>query len=135
MPKTYINPPGVPKHWYFTRILTVEGPSKLVYIAGQVPSDENYKPIHVGDIRAQYLATLEALTVQLKAINATWDDVVFRRMYATDVPAFMEKCVNDRTIPLPWSKDKPSPSTLIGVTALSNPDFMIELEIVAIITD
>jgi enamine deaminase RidA (YjgF/YER057c/UK114 family) len=135
MPKAYINPPGVPKHWYFTRILTVEAPSKLVYIAGQVPSDENYKPIHRGDIRAQYLATLDALTVQLKAINATWDDVVFRRMYATDVPTFMEKCVNDRTIPLPWNKDRPSPSTLIGVTALSNPDFMIELEIVAVITD
>jgi hypothetical protein len=34
MPKTYINPPGVPQHWYFTRILMVEAPSKLVYIAG-----------------------------------------------------------------------------------------------------
>jgi enamine deaminase RidA (YjgF/YER057c/UK114 family) len=100
-----------------------------------VPSDENYKPVHRGDIRAQYLAVLDALTVQLKAINATWDDVVFRRMYATDVPTFMEKCVNDRGIPLPWHKERPSPSTLIGVTALSNPDFMIEVEIVAIITD
>jgi enamine deaminase RidA (YjgF/YER057c/UK114 family) len=135
MPKTYINPPGVPQHWYFTRVLTVEAPSKLIYIAGQVPSDENYKPVHKGDIRAQYLAVLEGLTVQLEAINASWDDVVFRRMYATDVPTFMQKCVNDRDIPLPWNKERPSPSTLIGVTALSNPDFLIEVEIAAVIAD
>ena len=135
MPKTYINPPGVPQHWYFTRVLTVEAPSKLIYIAGQVPSDENYKPVHKGDIRAQYLAVLDGLTVQLEAINASWDDVVFRRMYATDVPTFMQKCVNDRDIPLPWNKERPSPSTLIGVTALSNPDFLIEVEIAAVIAD
>jgi enamine deaminase RidA (YjgF/YER057c/UK114 family) len=135
MPKEYINPPGVPKHWYFTRILSVKAPSKLIFIAGQTPADENYKPIHPGDIRAQYLAVLSDLTLQLKAIGATWDDVVFRRMYAVDVPEFMKQCVNDRTIPLPWSLDRPSPSTLIGVTALSNPDFLIEVEIVAIIAD
>jgi len=83
----------------------------------------------------QYLAVLEGLTVQLEAINASWDDVVFRRMYATDVPTFMQKCVNDRDIPLPWNKERPSPSTLIGVTALSNPDFLIEVEIAAVIAD
>jgi enamine deaminase RidA (YjgF/YER057c/UK114 family) len=135
MPREYLNPPGVPKHWYFTRVLSIEAPSKLIYIAGQVPSDGNYKPVHVGDIRAQYLAVLEGLTVQLKAAGATWDDVVFRRMYALDVPAFMTQCVNDRTIPLPWNKERPSPSTLIGVTALSNPDFLIEVEIAAVLAD
>jgi len=91
--------------------------------------------VHKGDIRAQYLAVLDGLTVQLEAINASWDDVVFRRMYATDVPTFMQKCVNDRDIPLPWNKERPSPSTLIGVTALSNPDFLIEVEIAAVIAD
>jgi enamine deaminase RidA (YjgF/YER057c/UK114 family) len=52
MPKEYINPPGVPAHPYFTRVLSITSPSKLVYIAGQVPSDDQYKPVHVGDIRA-----------------------------------------------------------------------------------
>jgi hypothetical protein len=74
MPKEYINPPGVPQHPYFTLVLTVTAPSKLVYIAGQVPSDGDYKPVHVGDIRAQFIAVLDSLTVQLKAIGASWDD-------------------------------------------------------------
>jgi enamine deaminase RidA (YjgF/YER057c/UK114 family) len=135
MPKDYINPPGLSKSWYYTRILSVSKPSKLIYIAGQVPSDENSRPVHVGDIKAQFIAVLASLTVQLKAAGATWDDVVFRRVYALDVPAFVELCVRDETFPVPWNRERPSPSTLIGVTALANPDFLIELEIAAVIAD
>jgi enamine deaminase RidA (YjgF/YER057c/UK114 family) len=135
MPREYIDPPGFPKSSYFTRILSVTAPSRLIYFAGQVPSDANSRPVHVGDVRAQFIAVLDALTVQLKAIGATWDDVVFRRVYVLDVPAFVERCVRDQTFPVPWSRERPSPSTLIGVTALANPDFLVELEIAAVITD
>ena len=82
-------------------------------------------------MRAQYAAVLDGLTLQLKAAGATWDDVVFRRMYALDVPAFL-KVLNDPTLPLPWDVNRPSPSTLIGVTALANPGFLIEVEIMAV---
>ena len=75
---------------------------------------------------------LAGLTLQLKAAGATWDDVVFRRMYAVDVPSFL-KVMNDPTVLLPWNQARPSPSTLIGVTALSNPGFLIEVEIVAVV--
>ncbi|MHB9841684.1 RidA family protein [Paraburkholderia terrae] len=135
MPKEYINPPGVPRHTYFTRILSVTAPSKLIYIAGQVPSDDAFRPIHTGDIRAQFIAVLDSLTVQLRAIGATWEDVVFRRMYAVDVAAFVEACVKDEGFPVPWDRARPSPSTLIGVTALANPEFLVELEIAVVITD
>ena len=58
--------------------------------------------------------------------------MVFRRMYALDVPAFL-KVLNDPTLPLPWDVNRPSPSTLIGVTALANPGFLIEVEIMAVV--
>jgi enamine deaminase RidA (YjgF/YER057c/UK114 family) len=132
MTREYINPPGLFAHTHYTRVLTIEKPSKLIYIAGQTPADEKYQPVHRDDIRAQYIAVLEGLTLQLKAASATWDDVVFRRMYAVDVPGFL-KVMNDATVTLPWNKARPSPSTLIGVTALSNPGFLIEVEIVAVV--
>jgi enamine deaminase RidA (YjgF/YER057c/UK114 family) len=134
MPRQYINPAGLFKHPNYTRVLTVEKPSKLVFIAGQTPADDNYKPLHPGDLRAQYLAVLDGLTLQLKAAGASWDDVVFRRMYVVGVPEFM-KVLNDRALPVPWDPSRPSPSTLIGVTALSNPGFLIEVEIVAVLED
>ena len=83
-------------HTHYTRVLTIEKPSKLIYIAGQTPADDKYQPVHPGDLRAQYIAVLDGLTLQLKAAGATWDHVVFRRMYAVDVPAFV-KVMNDST--------------------------------------
>ena len=126
MSRQYINPPMLFSHPNYTRVLTVERPSKLVYIAGQTPADRNYQPIHPGDMRSQYLAVLEGLTLQLTAAGASWEDVVFRRMYTVDVPALM-KVMRDA--------GNPSPSTLIGVTALSNPGFLIEVEIAAVLSD
>jgi enamine deaminase RidA (YjgF/YER057c/UK114 family) len=132
MPKEYINPPDLSRHAYYTRILSITEPSKLIYIAGQVPADKHAKPVHAGDIRAQFIMVLDALTVQLEAVGATWDDVVFRRAYAVDVPGFVEHCVRDETFPVPWNRQRPSPSTLIGVTALAHPDYLVELEIAAV---
>jgi enamine deaminase RidA (YjgF/YER057c/UK114 family) len=132
MPRKYINPPGLFKHPNYTRVLTIDKPSKLIFVAGQTPADDNYQPLHPGDVRGQYLAVLDGLTLQLKAAGATWEDVVFRRMYVVGVPEFM-KVLNDRTLPVPWDPSLPSPSTLIGVTALSNPGFLVEVEIVAVV--
>ena len=88
----------------------------------------------LGICAEQYLAVLNGLTLQLEAAGATWDHVVFRRMYVVGVPEFM-KVLNDKTLPVPWDSSRPSPSTLIGVTALSNPDFLVEVEIVAVVED
>ena len=35
--------------------------------------------------------------------------------------------------PFPGTPIRPSPSTLIGVTALANPGFLIEVEIMAVV--
>ena len=98
MPRERLNPPGLFKHPYFTRILKVKNPATVIFMAGHTPADENYQPVYPGDLRGQYKAILDALTYQLKEAGATWDDVVFRRMYALDVPAFME-IVRDPTFP------------------------------------
>jgi enamine deaminase RidA (YjgF/YER057c/UK114 family) len=134
MARNFINPPGLFAHPNYTRVLTIDRPSKLVYIAGQTPADENYQPLHPGDMHRQYHAVLDGLDLQLKAAGATWEDVVFRRMYAVDVPAFL-KVLNDPSTRVPWPRQRPSPSTLIGVTALSNPGFLIEVEIVAVVSE
>lgn len=59
MERQHINPPELFKHPSYTRIITVIGPSKLIFIAGQTPSDEAYRPVAVGDVRGQYLRVME----------------------------------------------------------------------------
>ena len=130
--KQYINPPGIYKHPAFTRVVTVKGPMKLVFIAGQTPSDESYKCVAPGDYRAQYIKVMENLMIQLKAAGATFDDVVYRRMFVRDVDEYMKVSRDPRT-PRYGSADKAPPSTLIGVTRLSHPDFLIEIDLIAVV--
>jgi enamine deaminase RidA (YjgF/YER057c/UK114 family) len=124
-----INPPELFKHPAFTRVVTVKGPCKFIFIAGLTAADKNYRCIAPGDYRKQYINILENQTLQLSAAGATWDDVVFRRIYALDVDAFLH---TQADVPTPWSSGSAPPSTLIGVTRLSSPDFVLEIDLTAV---
>ena len=130
MERHYIDPPAIFKHPAFKRVVTVQGDMKLVFIAGQTASDENYDCVAPGDYRAQYLHVMNSLDIQLQAAGATWDDVVFRRMFVLDVDEFA-KIYWDKT--LPTFGDGRPPSTLIGVTRLSKPEFLVEIDLMAVV--
>jgi enamine deaminase RidA (YjgF/YER057c/UK114 family) len=129
--KQFINPPELYKHPSYSRVITVKGPSKFIFIAGQTPSDDKYQPVAKGDYKAQYERVIEGLTIQLKAAGATWDDVVVRRVFTLDVDA-LQKALRDPATKRPENSDHPPTSTMIGVTRLSNPDFLIEIDLIAV---
>jgi enamine deaminase RidA (YjgF/YER057c/UK114 family) len=131
MDREFINPRGIYKHPAFTRVVTVKGAMKIIFVAGQTPSDENYKPVAPGDYRAQYIKVMESLDTQLKAAGATWEDVVYRRIFVLDVDKYL-KVQMDPTVPKWGNPDRPPPSTMVGVTRLSNPEFLIEIDLLAI---
>src|SRR5689334_2328869 len=83
--KERINPPGVFKHPNFTRVITVKGGGKMIFIAGQTPSDINYKCVAPGDFKGQFIAVMDNLKKALDAAGASFDDVVHRRTYVLDM--------------------------------------------------
>jgi enamine deaminase RidA (YjgF/YER057c/UK114 family) len=129
--KQFINPPELYKHPAYSRVVTVKGPAKFIFIAGQTPSDANYQPVAKGDYKAQYERVIEGLTIQLKAAGATWDDVVVRRVFTLDVDA-LQRAMRDPATKRPENSDHPPTSTMIGVTRLSNPDFLLEIDLIAV---
>lgn len=128
MTRERINPPEVLRHPSFTRVITVTSPMKLVFIAGQTPQTEDFGCVAPGDIRKQYIFVMEKLSIQLAAAGATWDDVTHRRTFVTDVAAYHEM---RRDPTMPQFAREQSCSTMIGVTQLSHPDFMIEIDLIA----
>ena len=128
--KTFINPPELFNHPSYSRVVTVKGPCKFIFIAGQTPSGDNYEPVAVGDYRGQYERIIEALTIQLTAAGATWDDVVVRRVFTLDVDKL--RAATSAMTHRPEKTDRPPTSTMIGVTRLSHPDFLIEMDLIAI---
>ncbi len=127
----HINPDGIYKHPAFTRVVTVKGPMKMIFVAGQTPSDEDYQCVAPGDYRAQYLKVMENLEIQLEAAGANWDDVVYKRIFVLDVDEFKRE-TRGPDAPQFGDPGKPPPATLVGVTRLSDPAFLVEIDLLAI---
>jgi enamine deaminase RidA (YjgF/YER057c/UK114 family) len=131
MRREHLNPPGLFHHPAFTRVVSVDGARKTIYFAGQTSTDEDNAVVGKGDYVAQYRQIMRNLTLALDAAGASWDDVVFKRQYTLDIEQY-RAASNDPGNPRYWDPERPPPSTLLGVTSLASPDFLIEIEIVAV---
>jgi len=117
------DPPG------YTQCIKVTGAQSIIFLAGQVAYDKDGKPAHPGDFKGQARAVFSAVKAQVEAAGGTLANVVKITSYLTDVsqrPAFRE--IRDEFL----GKKGPA-STMIGVAALAHPDYMIEIEAIAII--
>ncbi len=113
----------------YSHVVTVTGPAKTVYIAGQLARDAEGTIVGPGDMRAQLEQTFKNLDLCLKAAGATWADVVKTNTFVTDFDEF-QKCGDVRMRYLGVATPT---STTVGVTRLAGPDFMVEIELVAVV--
>jgi len=105
-----------------------------VYVSGQVSVDEHGKVVGAGDLGAQTRQSFENVTRALAAVGATWENVVKTNLYVVGlkpqhVPLIRE--VRSRFV----SAEHPPVSTLVGVSALVGPEWLIEIEAVAVIPE
>ena len=68
----------------------------------------------------------------MRVAGATWNDVVYRRSFVLDMDRYMAVLCDPAT-PKFGSGEKPSPGTLVGVTRLTDPEFLIEIDLLAIV--
>ena len=113
----------------YSHVVTVSGTGKLVFIAGQLARDTDGNCVGKGDMRAQMEQTFQNLDRCLRAAGATWADVVKTNTYVTDFDAF-QNCADVR---MRYFGVATPTSTTVGVTRLAGPDFMIEIEAVAVV--
>jgi enamine deaminase RidA (YjgF/YER057c/UK114 family) len=132
--KEHVNPKelgAAPK--FYSHAVTVAGPGKLIYVSGQISLDADGKLIGKGDMRAQSKQVFDNVTAVLRAAGATWDDVIKMNTYmvgtnAANVAAYREVRQN-------YLKAGRLPaSTLVGVTALVQPELLLEVEVVAAVS-
>src|SRR6266436_4756267 len=113
----------------YSHVVTISGAGKIVYTAGQLARDIHGNCVGKGDMRAQMEQTFQNLDRCLKAAGATWADVVKTNTFVTDFDEF-QKCADIRMRYLGVATPT---STTVGVTRLAGPDFMIEIEAVAVV--
>lgn len=108
----------------------VAAAGRLVAIAGQVAMDREGNLVGPGDPAGQAQQVFENLRMALAAAGATFADVVKLTFFVTDIsflPAVRE--VRDRYI----DTERPPASTAVQVAALFQPEFLLEIEALAVI--
>jgi len=134
MPKEFLNPETIasfPK--MFTQVVkTRAGGVSTIHVSGQVAIDREGQLVGKGDYGAQAERAYENLRLALEAAGATVADVVKLNTYVVNLAP-----EHSRSIGMARAKfiDAPTPpaSTMVGVTSLVLPDFLIEAEAVAIV--
>jgi enamine deaminase RidA (YjgF/YER057c/UK114 family) len=100
-----------------------------VAVAGTTASDENTRPVHVGDPYGQTIYALRKIERALKEAGASLEDVVRTRMYIINAEHWEQVGRAHGEI---FGNIRPA-STMVTVKALIGPDYLIEIEADAII--
>jgi enamine deaminase RidA (YjgF/YER057c/UK114 family) len=100
-----------------------------IHVAGQVSLDEDGTLVGAGDAAAQARQALVNLRRVLEAAGATLDDVVKTTVYLTDLDS--RGPVNEAR--LEAFTAPPPANTLLVVSSLALPEFLVEIEALAVI--
>ena len=104
-------------------------PGKLVFVSGILSRNSKGEIVGKGDMAAQIRQVFENIKTALAAAGATMTDIVKRQTFTTDIDAYFEN-IEAR---MEHGGDTLSTSTTVEVRRLSHPDFLIEVEVMAVI--
>jgi enamine deaminase RidA (YjgF/YER057c/UK114 family) len=125
-----INPEDLPTPLSYTHVIVATG-SRLVFVAGQEPEDEQGNLVGPGDLAAQARQVFANLGRALAAGGARPDQVAKITIFVVSYRPGYLPAIEDGRVAL-FGDHKPA-DTLVGVEALSRPEYLIEVEAIAII--
>ena len=115
----------------YSQAVKVTSAETILYIAGQVAYGDKGGAAHPGDFKAQARAVLQAVKAQVEAGGGTMANIVKVNTYVTDIRHRADYAVIREEF---FGKNKKMPaSTLVAVVALALPEFLIEIEAIAVV--
>jgi enamine deaminase RidA (YjgF/YER057c/UK114 family) len=111
----------------YSPVVEVEG-GRLVFISGQVPVDSQRR-LSSRDLREQIGRVYDNLEIALRSVGAGFEHVIKTTNYLTS-PGQAAVFREVRDARFARLKSRPA-STTVVVTALADPEFLIEVEMIA----
>jgi enamine deaminase RidA (YjgF/YER057c/UK114 family) len=127
----HLNPEGLSQNPAFTNVVIVTGPVRTIYIGGQDAVDVTGQIVGVGDIGAQTAQVLVNMQTALEAAGAGLEHVVKWNILIVQgqplEPGFAE-------FQRVWGeRANPPVITAAFVSALANPEFLVEMDAIAVV--
>jgi enamine deaminase RidA (YjgF/YER057c/UK114 family) len=129
----FINPDALNKNPAFSNVIVVTGSVKTVYVGGQDAVDASGNIIGKGDLKAQTEQVLKNIQAALAAGGAEIEHVIKWNLYVLQgqplQPGFevFQKFWGNRP--------NPPAITMAFVAGLANPDFLVEMDAIAVVPE
>lgn len=128
---TRLNPEGMHANPAYSQAVTVSGNARTIYIGGQNAVNAQGEIVGAGDIAAQTEQIFANLETVLAAAGATLHDVIKWTVYIVQGTDFMPGFA---VFQQKWGTSAPPPIVTAAIVAgLAHPDFLVEIEAVAVV--
>lgn len=125
------HPTGLMQMPSFSQVVVASG-TRTIYTAGQVSIDATGGLVGAGDLAAQTAQAMRNVSLALAAAGASFADVVKITTYAVNYKPEDRAVISKARAPF-FAGLTPPASTLVGVSALALPEWLIEIEAVAVV--
>jgi enamine deaminase RidA (YjgF/YER057c/UK114 family) len=127
----HINPPGLNNSPAYTQVVAAK-PGTILWVSGQTAQNAKGELVGKGDLKAQVNQAWENVRLALAGSGATFQDVVKVTTYVVNYKPSMRDDL--RAARLKFMGDaKPPAATLVGVQSLASDEWLVEIEVTAII--
>ena len=133
MPKEYVNPNSLfPSMQHgFSQVVVASG-RKMVFISGQTAWDIRKEIVGGDNLLEQARQAVRNVQAAIEAAGGTLKDIVSLRIYIVNYQPENAEAVNIALQEF-FSSENPPASTWIGISALAVPEFLIEIEAIAVL--
>jgi enamine deaminase RidA (YjgF/YER057c/UK114 family) len=125
-----INPETLPTPESYTQVVAATG-SRLVFVAGQVAEDAQGNLVGAGDLAAQARQAFANVARALAAAGAAPEQVTRITIYVVHHRPEYLPAISQAHLEV-FGDHKPA-DTLLGVETLAQPEYLIEVEAIAVV--
>jgi 2-iminobutanoate/2-iminopropanoate deaminase len=114
---------------HFSQGMVIEARGRIIFISGMTSKRADGSITGVGDLEAQTRQVCENVKAAIEAAGGTMADICRVDVYVKDMVGFdVIHRVRREYFP-----DPPPASTMVGVTAFTHPDYLIEMSAIAMV--
>ena len=127
----HLNPEGLNRNPAFTNVVVVSGPVRTIYVGGQDAVTADGEIVGKGDLAAQTEQVLVNLQTALAAAGASPEHVIKWNLLVVDGQSIEQGYAAFQRV---WG-NRPNPPLITAafVSALANPDFLVEMDAIAVV--
>ncbi len=132
MPKTQIVSPKIRQpSGHFSHATAIEARGRLVFISGMTARRADGTIAGIGDIEAQTRQVCENIKAAVEAAGGRMDDICRVDVYVRN----MEHFEQIHKVRREYFKEPAPASTMVEVCKMTSPDYLIEINAIAVISD